>query len=238
MGARGQVDVRMHRLYNSEELLMSTATESSETPGTGTFVRARVASFLAIAPLGVWTVVHLWNNLSAFQGADAWEKSVTEYPHPIAQLFTGIVVLVPLMLHTLWGIGRLASSRPNFPRYGYWENFKYVLQRITAIGVMLFLGAHIFLAMLKPRLTMGHAERFVDIAQQMHHHKPTLVVYLLGTLGVAYHLANGITTFAMGWGLVSSKAAMRKLEWVNILLILVFWGMSWAAIYALWAAGA
>jgi succinate dehydrogenase / fumarate reductase cytochrome b subunit len=204
----------------------------------GAFVRARLGSLLAVAPLGLWTVVHLWNNLAAFRGAEAWEHAVTEYPHPVAQLVTGIVVLVPLVLHTAWGIGRLATSRPNTLRYRYYANLKYLLQRLAAMGVLLFIGAHLWLALIQPRVRQGHAETFADIAHEMHFHRPTLVVYVLGTLGVAYHLANGVQTFAMGWGIVSSQAALRKLERWVLLLFVVFLGMAWSAIYALFAAGA
>ena len=50
----------------------------------------------------------------------------------------------------------------------------------------------------------------------MHHHVPTLVVYVLGVLGIAYHLANGLQTFAMGWGIVTSRRALKKLDVVVI----------------------
>jgi succinate dehydrogenase / fumarate reductase, cytochrome b subunit len=202
------------------------------------FLRARLASALAVAPLGVWTVAHLWNNLAAFQGPEAWQSAVTEYPHPFAQAMIGVVVLLPLALHAAWGLVRLATSRPNNVRYSYYANLKYLLQRLSAVGVTLFLGAHLWLALLKPRLTEGHAELFADLAQQMHFHSPTLAVYLLGTLGVSYHLANGLQTFSMGWGIVSSQRALRRLEWIALGSFVVLLAMSWGAIYALWAAGA
>jgi succinate dehydrogenase / fumarate reductase cytochrome b subunit len=204
----------------------------------GSFLRARLASALAVFPLGVWTFVHLWHNLAAFQGAASWQASVTEYPHPFAEAMTAVVVLLPLALHAIWGIGRLMTSRPNNVRYGYYANFKYLLQRLTAIGVLLFLGAHLWLASIRPRLVEGHAELFADIAHEMHHHGPTLAVYLLGTLGVAYHLANGAQTFCMSWGVVSSRRGLQRLEWSAIGLLVLLWGMSWGTIYALWAAGA
>lgn len=202
------------------------------------FIRARLASLLAIAPLGVWTVAHLWHNLAAFQGPDAWQEAVTQYPHPFAQAFTGILVLLPLAIHTVWGISRLATSRPNNLRYGFYANLKYALQRLAGVGVLGFLGAHLWLAMLKPRITEGHAEAFADIAQEMHFHTPTLVVYLLGTLGVSYHLANGAQTFCMSWGIVSSRAGLKRLEWVALLAFVLLLAMAWGAVYALWAAGA
>jgi succinate dehydrogenase / fumarate reductase cytochrome b subunit len=202
------------------------------------FLRARLASVLAIAPLGVWTAVHLWHNLSAFLGAGAWQAAVTEYPHPFAQAATAIVVLVPLAIHSVWGIARLVTSRPNNARYPFFGNLKYALQRLSAIGVLLFVGAHLWLAFLKPRITTGHAEAFADIAQEMHFHVPTLVVYVLGTLGVSYHLANGVLTFCMGWGVVSSRRALVRLERLALAIFLLLLAMSWGAVYALWAAGA
>lgn len=218
---------------------MTTATtEQARLSGEkAAFVRSRLGSALAVAPLGVWTLNHLWNNLSAFRGAAEWQAAVTEYPHPVAQLITGVIVLLPLVIHTVWGVGRLLTTRPNNVRYGFYANLKYLLQRLSAIGVLLFIGAHMWLAMLKPRLVAGHAEVFGDIAHEMHTHMPTLVVYLLGTLGVAYHFANGLQTFAMGWGIVSSRAGLKKLEWVSIVTLVVVLGMAWGSIYALWAAG-
>ena len=211
---------------------------ASPAAARSSFLRARLASVLAIAPLGVWTVVHLWHNLAAFEGADAWSEAVTTYPHPLAEVATGVVVLLPLALHTAWGIARLFTTRPNVVRYRFYANLKYVLQRLAAVGVLGFVGAHLWLATIHPRLVEGHPESFADLAQHMHFHRPTLVVYLLGTLGVAYHLANGVQTACMGWGLVTSQRALRRLEPVILAIFLVLLVMSWGAVYALWAAGA
>ena len=76
---------------------------------------------------------------------------------------------------------------------------------------------------------------------------PTLAVYLLGTLGVSYHLANGLQTAAMGWGVVTSRAALeglessvivvfscssRRLERASVIVVfLVPLAMAWSAIY-------
>lgn len=216
--------------------MSAQASPSSNALGSS-FVRSRLASLLAVVPLSVWAFVHVWNNLSAYDGAEAWEKSVTTYAHPFAQLATAIVVLLPLMLHVAWGFGRLLTTRPNNLHYATFANLKYLLQRLAAVGVLLFLGAHMWLAMLRPRFVRGHAEAFADIAHEMRTHTPTLVVYLLGTLGVAYHLGNGLATFAMSWGIVSSKRGMRHadvLAWASFVTLLV---MSWAVIYALYRSG-
>jgi succinate dehydrogenase / fumarate reductase cytochrome b subunit len=204
---------------------------------TGSFYRARIASFLAIAPLGIWTVLHLWDNLGAFGGAREWEQAVTGARHPFHQALIAVVVLLPLLLHTVWGIVRLASSRPNNVRYGNYDNFKYLLQRLSALGLLGFIGAHLWLAWAQPRFVEGRPEPFTDISHEMAHHTPTLVVYILGVLAVAYHLANGIQTFAMGQGMVASAAALRRLEWVVYLVFALLLAMGWGSVYALWQAG-
>jgi succinate dehydrogenase / fumarate reductase cytochrome b subunit len=210
-----------------------TSTEVSGAP----FVRAKLASLLAVAPLGVWSIVHVWDNLSVFKGGEAWQKDVTAHQHPVALAVTSIVVLVPLLLHTLWGLGRLRTARPNNLRYGTFENLKYLLQRVSALGVLAFLGAHLWLAFLHPRLVEHRPEPFQEISAEMHFAPATLVVYLLGTLGVAYHLGNGLSTFAWSWGIAQSRASIRKFEIAGIALFVVMLAMSWAAVYGLWSAG-
>ena len=215
---------------------MSSAASTSNTVD-GAFIRSRLGSFLAVVPLSIWTINHLWNNLSAFKGADAWQRDVTEYSHPLAFFGSAIVALLPLALHTIWGIGRLRTAKPNVIRYHYFANVKFVIQRLSAVGLLLFLGAHLWLAFLRPRLTTGRPEPFADIAHEMHHHLPTLLVYVLGVLGIAYHLANGLQTFTMGWGVVSSRRALKKLDLFTWIVFLGLLAMGWGAVYALWDAG-
>jgi succinate dehydrogenase / fumarate reductase cytochrome b subunit len=213
-------------------------TTTADGGHSAAFVRSKLASLLAIAPLGVWTILHVWDNLSVWKGGAEWQKDVTGHQHPVALTFTTIVVLAPLALHTIWGLGRLRTSRPNYPRYGYFENLKYLLQRLSALGVLAFLGAHLWLAFLHPRLVEHQAESFQDIAAEMHHHLPTLMVYLLGTLGVAYHLGNGLYGFAMSWGLAATRRSLRGFQIAGIVLFVVLLAMSWAAILGLYNAGA
>lgn len=202
------------------------------------FIWSKLSSILAVVPLGVWTVAHVWGNLSAFRGEQAWTETVTTYAHPISFLVTLLLVFAPLLMHTFWGIGRIFMTRPNVVRYPYYTNLKFILQRLAAIGVLLFLGAHVWKAMIVPRVIEGHAEPFGEFAQTMRHHVPTLLVYVFGTLGVAYHLANGVQTTAFSLGILETPRAQKRFEGGVLLFFLVFLAMCWGAIYALWRAGA
>jgi succinate dehydrogenase / fumarate reductase cytochrome b subunit len=216
---------------------MSTQAAAA-VPQKTPLLQSRLGSFLAVVPLSIWVVNHLWDNLAAFQGAEAWQSAVTQYKHPYAQMATFLVVILPLLFHTGWGIVRLLSFKPNLGAYPNYGNLKYIIQRVAGVGVLFFLGAHLWLAFLHPRLVEGHAEPFSDIAREMHFHLPTLMVYLLGVLGTAYHIANGLQGFAMGWGLLASERSMRRFEPWSIVIFLVLLAMGWGAIYALYNAGA
>lgn len=213
------------------------STEAAALPHKTPLLQSRLGSFLAVVPLSVWVVNHLWDNLSAFSGATAWQSAVTAHPHPFSQAVTFVLVLVPLLLHTGWGLVRLFSFRPNNLAYNNYGNLKYLLQRASALGVLAFLGAHIWKAFLAPRLLNGAPEAFDDIAREMRFHGPTLVVYVLGTLGTAYHLANGLQNFGMAWGIFASDRSMRRFEPFVIIIFLVLLAMAWGALYALFQAG-
>lgn len=195
----------------------------------------RLGSALAIAPLGVWTVWHLWENLYVWAGKESWAAHVTDVHvaegqspayvgNAVSSWLVSVVVLGPLVLHTIWGLRRIRMTKPN--GYKFFGNAKYLLQRASALGLMGFLAAHVYLARIKPALhnPTGH-EEFCDLAGHMRYHPPTLAVYTLGVLGIAYHLANGVYTAAFINGLAASPRASRQTQVASLLLfalLLVF----------------
>src|SRR5260221_4387828 len=202
------------------------------------FLLARLGSLLAFLPLGVWTLGHLWNQLAAYQSPKAWQESVTGHVNGATSALTFVVVLVPLLWHTVWGIARMLRSRPNV-QITWFGNIRYIVQRLSAIGLLFFLGAHLYLAWFEPRFLRGGPEAFAEISREMHFHGPTLAVYVLGILAIAYHLANGLWSFlSMGWGLTVSKSGIAWMERVSLLLFFVLLAIGWAAVYGLYAGGA
>jgi succinate dehydrogenase / fumarate reductase, cytochrome b subunit len=213
------------------------STEAATAPQKTPLLQSRLGSFLAVFPLSLWVINHLWDNLYAFSGGQAWQSAVTGYSHPFSKALSLLLAMVPLLFHTGWGLVRLFSFRPNNLAYNNYGNLKYIVQRVTAAGLLAFLGAHIWLAFLHPYLTHGQPEAFTDIAREMRFHGPTLMVYLIGTVATAYHLANGLQNFGMAWGIFASERSMRRFEPVVIILFLVLTAMAWGAIFALYNAG-
>ena len=202
------------------------------------FLLARLGSLFAFAPLGVWVLVHLWHQLAAYQSGQDWQDAVTGHVNGASSILVFAIVLIPLVWHTIWGIVRMFRSRPKPLQSGF-SNLRYVVQRLSAIGLLLFLGAHLYLAWFEPRVLEGRAEPFAEIAREMRYNTPTTVVYVLGILAIAYHLANGLWSFlTMGWGVAVSKSGIRWMERVSILFFLVLLAIGWGAVYALYSNGA
>jgi succinate dehydrogenase / fumarate reductase, cytochrome b subunit len=215
---------------------MSEAAVQEQTVSTGNLLTSRVGSVVALAPLGVWTTWHLWENFGAWAGADAWEENVSRPGATGASTLVSVVVFLPLILHTLWGLRRLKMTKPN--GYQFFGNAKYLLQRLSALGLLGFLGAHIYLARIKPTFTAQGYETFEDISAHMRHHPPTLVVYILGVLGTAYHLSNGVYTASFIYGLAASPRASRRMQVISFALFALLLVFGWGAIAGLYQAGA
>jgi succinate dehydrogenase / fumarate reductase cytochrome b subunit len=197
---------------------------------------SRLGSVVGIAPLGVWTTWHLWENLSSWDGAEVWQATVSQPGNTGTDLLVSAMVFAPLLLHTAWGFTRLRMTQPN--GYKFFGNAKYLLQRLSALGLLGFLIAHVYLARIKPLTREPGYETFEDIAAHMRHHPPTLVVYVLGVLGVAYHLANGVYTTSFIFGLAASPRARRIMQGISMAFFAFLLLVGWGAIAGLYQGGA
>ncbi|MFO0610080.1 MAG: hypothetical protein U0324_43375 [Polyangiales bacterium] len=202
----------------------------------GSALGSRLGSVLALAPLGVWTTWHLWENLSAWDGADTWQATVSQPGNTGTNTLVSVMVFAPLLIHTAWGFTRLKMTKPN--GYKFFGNFKYLLQRLSALGLLGFLAAHVYLARIKPLTHEPGYETFEDLAAHMRHHPPTLVVYVLGVLGVAYHLANGVYTASFIYGLAASPRARRVMQVASLAFFAFLLAVGWGAVAGLFQGGA
>ena len=194
--------------------------------------RKQLLTLFGIVPLGVYVFLHLGTNLYSLAGAEAFNAAVDRSRANPAFLVLEIVGLaIPLLAHTVIGFMEMAKSRPNNVRYGFLDNLRYLLQRVSAIGLALFVVAHVVKARLFPEqqfLVNGH-ESFAGMHEAFS--EPiTLSVYVLGMLGVSYHLANGLQTAATRTGLVISEAGRRRMTWVAGFVMVLLLAMSGLAI--------
>ena len=184
-------------------------TASIENPH---FLLRKLHSLFGLLPVGAFLMFHLWENSQSRFGAEHYNDKVVAWLQglnylPLMEL---LVIALPLGFHAAYGLVVLRGGRAEIGRYGYLRNRLYWLQRISGIAILLFLLVHV-------GLTRGYA--FIEPAvrdDMFQHMQQTLRqpwmfgIYLAGLLLSIFHLANGLWSMAIAWGLTTSAEAQQR----------------------------
>ncbi|MCC6423642.1 MAG: succinate dehydrogenase [Phycisphaerales bacterium] len=203
---------------------MSSATASDvAVPLLGAkyhFLLRRLHSLTGLV-FGGYLVVHLIVNATLAQmGAhDIYQVQVAKiHELPFLWAWEWGLIYLPILFHTVYGIYIALAGQPNVDRYKYAKNWFYVLQRISAVIILLFMIFHIFALKagwfgvslsFDPQRATGTVGRHM----QAHWFIPW-IIYPLGILASCFHLANGFWTAAVTWGLTVSAGAQRRWGYV------------------------
>jgi succinate dehydrogenase / fumarate reductase, cytochrome b subunit len=200
--------------------------------GTRAFWRKKIFSFCGIVPLAIYTVWHLFNNVYAVSGPAAFDARLTEATRsPLYRPAIWLFVYLPFVIHAVVGLAITFQSRPNVVRLPTLRNWKYVLQRASAIGVLLFVPAHVYKTKIEPwrgGFSIDYAHMHAGMIEPV-----TFAVYLLGMIGVAFHLANGLWLAGITWGVFIGPKAQRRGEWLSIGVGFLLLALAFACIFAL-----
>src|SRR5262249_19698801 len=128
-------------------------------------------------------------------------------------------IFLPIIFHTVYGIWILVTGQPNVTNYPYAKNIFYVLQRASAIVIVLFMLFHVLslkYGVFGTNLAfVPEKEALKTISAHMHYSKfLAWFVYPIGILASCYHLANGFWTAAITWGLTISQSSQRRWGYV------------------------
>lgn len=197
------------------------------TPEERHFWLRRLHSLSGIVPVGGFLAFHLYENYSATLGAAAYNTMTRNLQETRFALALEIaVIIVPLLFHGVYGLFVTGTARPNVISNRYVRNWMYFLQRVTGVILFAFVIFHLW------------TTRFVDIR---HHDQVDLfrlmeesvanpwiyAFYVLGIVSATFHLANGIWSFSIVWGLTVGPRAQRRMMWVSaaVFLVLSFIGI-------------
>lgn len=211
---------------------MSTATAPDyavhSIGGSQHFLLRRLHSLTGLV-FGGYLVVHLVVNATIAQLGQHYQTQVNKiHDLPLLWALEWGLIFLPIIYHTVYGIWITLTGQPNVGHYPYKKNWFYVLQRISAVVIVLFMLFHVL--SLKYGL-FGTALSFDphDASQTIHRHmnvNPVIawVIYPLGILASCYHLANGIWTAGITWGLTVSAGAQRRWGYASVLIFVLTLG--------------
>lgn len=175
------------------------------------FLLRRLHSLLGLLPIGAFLIFHLWENSQSRLGAEHYNRAVVGALQginylPLLELF---LIGLPLLFHAGYGVVITHQGRPELRRYPYLRNWLYWLQRLSGLGILAFLLLHVGLTrvqgMLEPAIRADLYGHMQDLLAQ----PGMFVLYATGLLLAVFHLANGLWSMAIVWGLTTSARAQR-----------------------------
>lgn len=199
---------------------------------TRAFWAKRIFSFCGIVPLAIYVVWHLFNNVYSVNGRGAFDTRLHEATRsPLYQPAIWLFFYLPFAIHAIVGLVITFKSRPNPLNQPRFRNWKYLLQRVSAIGVLLFVPAHVYKTKIEP-WRAGFSIDFAHMQEGMR--EPlTFTVYVLGMFGVAFHLANGLWLAGITWGVFTGPRGQRRGEWLSIAFGVAILALAFGALYGL-----
>ncbi len=199
---------------------MSTVEQSTESivccgSGPGYLLIRRLQSLTGLM-FGGYLLVHLLVNATIAQGGHHYQDQVNKiHQLPLLEGIEWTAIFIPFLFHALYGTWIAVNGRPNAINYPYSRNVYYLLQRISAVIILLFVLFHVLslkYGAFGPALQFefeGKALASIGAHMQYAWWLPWLV-YPIGIAASAYHTANGLWTGAITWGLTISAGSQRR----------------------------
>ena len=201
------------------------------------FLLRRIHSLTGVVPVGLFLVYHLYLQLYLHYGAEIYNNAVNSfYDSPLATWTLVIVVYFPLLFHSLLGVLLVFENKVQ-PSYTYFSQLLYWLQRISGIGVLLFIIAHVWNAKLGPWIAGTWGTHFEHLSSGFGDSETgmlTKTVYLLGVLGAIFHFANGLNTFCITWGIALTPTSQKRVRSFSILVFIILTASAFYALAAIW----
>lgn len=187
------------------------------------FVLRRLHSLLGLLPVGAFLIFHLWENSQSRLGATHYNEQVvaTLKGMNYLPLIEILVIALPLLFHAGYGLVIAAQMRAELGRYGYARNWLYWLQRISGVGILLFLLMHVGMTRILGLWDPSVSEDLFAHMRALLSQPWMLGLYVVGLLLSVFHLANGLWSMAIVWGLATSTESQGLLGWLSGLIGLV-----------------
>ena len=188
------------------------------------FLIRRLHSLSGLIPVGAYMCVHLITNASLVGGISVFQNNVFSiHSLPLLPVIEWSFIFLPLIFHAVAGIWIARSGKSNLQQYRLVGNRRYTWQRITGYIAFLFIFTHVFhlhgwfhnewwlktiaepmgMAKFRPYNAVSSlASAMTGIAWP--------IFYAIGVLACTFHLANGIWTAGITWGVWLTPKSQRR----------------------------
>ncbi|MBE1554477.1 succinate dehydrogenase cytochrome b558 subunit [Sporosarcina limicola] len=183
------------------------------------FYLRRLHSLLGIIPVGLFVAQHLVINHFATRGAEAFNNASSFMGNlPFVLFLEWFVIYIPLMFHAFYGVYIAFTAKNNVQRYGTFRNWMFLLQRVTGVFLVVFIAWHIYETRIQKALG---AEVNFDMMAEILSNPFMLAFYMAGVIAATFHLANGVWSFLVSWGITQSPRSQAIVTYISMAIFLV-----------------
>jgi succinate dehydrogenase/fumarate reductase cytochrome b subunit (b558 family) len=182
----------------------------------------KLFSLSGVVPLGAFLLLHLWTAAALLSSHAIFDRQVAAlHGGPILAILEIGLILVPLLLHALYGIG-LSLSRATEPG-AYGTPLMRSLERVSGVIVLVFAYWHLWETRVPTwtgRLLVGsYSTSLVARLSTLTGGVPWIALgYLVGLAATVFHLVNGLPSVAETWGYPGGGRARLLFRALGILL--------------------
>ncbi|MFA9558659.1 succinate dehydrogenase cytochrome b558 subunit [Evansella sp. AB-rgal1] len=183
------------------------------------FLYRKLHSLLGVVPLGAFLVVHFMINYQAVNGPDAYNQAagfMEKLPFLLVMEFA--LIYLPILFHGVYGLYIAFQAKHNTSSYSYFRNWMFRLQRITGVITIIFVAWHIWDTRIQKAL--GAKVNF-DMMANIVDNPVVLVLYIISIVAATFHLANGLWSFLVTWGITVSPRSQQIATYATMAIFVV-----------------
>jgi succinate dehydrogenase / fumarate reductase cytochrome b subunit len=216
------------------------------------FLLRRLHSLSGLIPIGAYLVVHLLTNASVLESPARFQENVYTI-HSLGKLLPvveWVFIFIPILFHAIFGFVIIGSGKSNTSHYPRGSNVRYTLQRVTGMIAFAFIAWHVFQmrGWIHNSWWMTHVTEPLGGAQFKPYNAASTAgramqgplvnaFYLIGITASVFHLANGIWSMGITWGVWTTPAAQKRALRVCAVFGVLLLAVGLAAQYGMWSVG-
>ncbi|MBO1002697.1 succinate dehydrogenase cytochrome b558 subunit [Pseudogracilibacillus auburnensis] len=180
----------------------------------------RLHSLLGVVPIGIFVVQHLIVNHFVVYGEESFNKAANFMGSlPFVLALETFVIYLPILFHAILGVYLVLNTRNNPRRYGFFRNWMFLLQRVTGIITLIFIAWHVWQT--RVQVALGNTEVNFQLMEGILTQPFYFWFYLISIIAVVFHLANGLWSFCVSWGIAQSPRSQQIVTYATIIVFLV-----------------
>lgn len=184
------------------------------------FYYKRLHSLLGVIPIGIFVVQHLIVNHFAVYGEGSFNKAANFMANlPFVFVLETFVIYLPILFHAVLGVYIVLQAKNNTTNYGYFRNWMFFLQRISGIITLIFIVWHVWET--RVQVGLGNVDLNYSLMEGILSQPFMFWFYIIGVISTVFHLANGLWSFAVSWGITQSPRSQRIVTYATVFVFVI-----------------